>query len=388
MSFLTARRRLFVLTGATGSTDGSAAYLTPDQLRRVEKLAKSFDVSLGLKRVVSRDWLPEGWARLPDEMRPAWYELYTSRWRLLNPGYYRELLRHVRHAEAVLVVMPLLEGVPTVALSRLMRKPSYVMLVARSFGFRIAEGDRNAFRRLQGRLFVNVAGLFADRILTQGQYLGREFVRPLRRKVIVTLHTSIEPSDFVDLRSRHRDAIELLTVCRLVRTKRVDVTIRALELLVERGIEATLSIVGDGPDREALVEVAARSSVAKRIRFFGYVDPVILRARYRSAFAFVLPSETEGISLALMEAMTAGVPVIATPAGGLAEFLRHEVDSLVIRPDPVDLAAAAERLVHDPKLYVSLAANAQKKMRSVTADGWVNQLRHLVEEGLAERRAR
>jgi glycosyltransferase involved in cell wall biosynthesis len=195
------------------------------------------------------------------------------------------------------------------------------------------------------------------------------------------LHTTIEPSDFVDVRSRQPDTIELLMVCRLVWTKRVDVAIRALEALAARGIEADLSIVGDGPDRMTLERLAAQSVVAQRIHFLGYVDPMTLRDCYGSAFAFVLPSETEGISLAIMEAMTAGVPVVATRVGGLAEFLRDGVDSLVVRPDPKDVAASIERLVRDRDLYVALASNAQKKMRSVKLDGWVQELSRLVAGG-------
>jgi glycosyltransferase involved in cell wall biosynthesis len=382
------RHHLFVLTGATASADERGAFLTPDQLRRVEKLAQRFDTSLGLKGDPRRGSISDGMVRLPSEITPAWYELYASKWRLLNPLYYRGLLAHVRQADSLLVVMPVLEGVPTLFLGRLLAKPSYLLLVARSFGFRIQGGDKNAFRRAQGRVLVNLAGLLATRILAHGPYLVREFVRPLRRKVLVTLQTTLSDADFLPITPQRTESVELLIVSRLVATKRVDVAIRAMPLLAAKGIQAHLSVVGDGPERALLEELVERSAMDDIISFHGYLDAATVRARYESAFAFVLPSETEGVSLAIMEAMAAGTPVVATRAGGLSGFLKDGFNSVVITPDPANLAAGIERLVREPGLYAAIAKRAQEEMRSVRLDEWVEQLGDLVDDALAKRRAR
>lgn len=380
----TERRELFVLTGATAFRDDSGVFLIPNELRRVEKLSNEFDIRLGLKRVTSRG--PHSCA-VPNRIKPAWYPLYRSRLQLLNPFYYRDLLRHMQEADAVLVIMPVLEGIPCLLLARLLRTPSYLMLVSRATGFRVYGGEKNLYRRIQTSILMNLAGIFAHRVMADGKQLAREFWFPVRRRVRVVLFSTLTEEDFAPIPSEPPGQVELLTVCRLVGTKRVDVAIRSLPLLARKGIRAELSIAGDGPERANLQHLAEQLSVGHLVRFHGYLDPDELRTRYRSAFAFVLPSELEGLNLAIMEAMAAGRPVLATAAGEQAEFLRDGVDSLIISSDPADVATKIETLVRDPELYMSIARNAQQKIRSLNPDEWLHQLHQLVREDLSHARS-
>jgi glycosyltransferase involved in cell wall biosynthesis len=109
--------------------------------------------------------------------------------------------------------------------------------------------------------------------------------------------------------------------------------------------EWRLEVVGDGPERAALEQLATDV----RIRLVGERDDVpALLAR---SSVFVLSSRSEGLPLSVIEAMAAGLPVVASDVGGLRELVEHEVTGLLVAPGNVDaLAEALGRLVADPGL--------------------------------------
>ena len=105
--------------------------------------------------------------------------------------------------------------------------------------------------------------------------------------------------------------------------------------------------------------MAADLGLAGRVHFLGQRDdiPDLLAA----LDIFVLPSHSEGVSLALLEAMAAGLPVIATAVGGLPEVVTDGVNGLLIPPqDPEALAQALARLLDDPALAKKLGENARQ----------------------------
>lgn len=110
-----------------------------------------------------------------------------------------------------------------------------------------------------------------------------------------------------------------------------------------------LVLVGEGPERPALEAQAARLKLD--VTFAGArTDP---EAYLAAARVFVLPSLEEGMSNAVMEAMAAGVPVVATAVGGTPELLRHGRGLLVPPADPQVLAAAIEKALADPVTYIA-----------------------------------
>ncbi len=121
-----------------------------------------------------------------------------------------------------------------------------------------------------------------------------------------------------------------------------------------------LHVYGDGPDRPR-VEAAA-ATIADRVTFHGTV------ARPQSALAragvLVLPSLAEGFGLVLIEAMAAGVPVVATDVPGVRDVVRNGVTGLLVPPaDPAALAAAIGRVLHDRPLADRMAAAAGDDVR-------------------------
>jgi glycosyltransferase involved in cell wall biosynthesis len=117
-----------------------------------------------------------------------------------------------------------------------------------------------------------------------------------------------------------------------------DVLLRAAVTIVRRFPDATFDVVGDGPQREPLAALTHTLGLERAVRFLGHRDdiPALLAA----ADIFVLPSRSEAFPNAVLEAMAAGLPVVATAVGGIVELVADTRTGLLVRPDdPASLAA-------------------------------------------------
>ena len=148
------------------------------------------------------------------------------------------------------------------------------------------------------------------------------------------------------------DRVVVVHVGRLAAEKRVDVIVRAFQRacqLLPAGA-ARLIIAGTGPEETALRKLAGPNVV-----FPGVLDRRrVLPRLYASADAFLFSSLTETLGLVVLEAMSSGIPVIATPAGGVADHLRHDVNGIAVGPHSVEEMADA---------IVMLTLNADHRRR-------------------------
>jgi len=125
--------------------------------------------------------------------------------------------------------------------------------------------------------------------------------------------------------------------------------------------DAVFVLAGEGPERESLEALAAQLGIGERVRFLGRRDdvPQLLAA----CDVFALPSLYEGSSLAVLEAMAAGAPVVSSAIGGTDELIEDGSSGLLVPPgDAEALAAALRRLLGDPELRVSLADRARERV--------------------------
>jgi glycosyltransferase involved in cell wall biosynthesis len=156
-------------------------------------------------------------------------------------------------------------------------------------------------------------------------------------------------------RARHdRATPRLVTVGRLKRPKDFLTLVRALAALGPGSFEEAL-IVGEGPDRDAIQREIARLGLEDRVQLTGERSdvPELLAA----ADVFVLSSTSEGLPLSVMEAMAAGLPVVASAVGGVAELVVDgETGLLVPAGDPTELTSALERVLLDRQLRRRLGA--------------------------------
>ena len=118
-------------------------------------------------------------------------------------------------------------------------------------------------------------------------------------------------------------------------------------------------LVGDGLERHNVEHAAAAAGIRSRFIFAGYHQNV--RPFYALADIYVLSSHSEGSPNVLLEAMTAGVPIVATAVGGVPETVRHEETALLVEPHhPEQLAEAIARLLNDASLRGAFAGAASR----------------------------
>lgn len=140
----------------------------------------------------------------------------------------------------------------------------------------------------------------------------------------------------------------ILAVGRLVPVKGYDILLQAFATLRRRGSPAHLTIVGGGHERDGLLSLARQLGVGEALDLPGPLDAVEVRARLRRAAIFVLPSRSEGMPLALLEAMACGIPCVATRVGGVPEVVGSGAGLLVEPDQPDALANALHALLANP----------------------------------------
>jgi colanic acid/amylovoran biosynthesis glycosyltransferase len=143
--------------------------------------------------------------------------------------------------------------------------------------------------------------------------------------------------------------LRILSVGRLEREKGHSILLEAIAELRHRGTPVELVVVGGGTACGRLVERARELGLGGEVAFVGAVGGEQLRARYADADLFCLPSLGEGVPVVLMEAMTAGLAVVATRVGGVSELVEDGVSGKLVSPgDAGALASAIETLATDP----------------------------------------
>ena len=150
-------------------------------------------------------------------------------------------------------------------------------------------------------------------------------------------------------------------VGRMTGVKRTHDVLLALKTLRDNGVDAGLCLVGDGPDRESVEERAYDLGIARHCLYLGYQDDVA--SWYAALDAFILPSANEGTPVSAIEALAAGLPVVATRVGGVADVVRDGEDGYLVEPGDVDaMAAALARLARDPDLRGRIGASARDRV--------------------------
>ncbi len=162
-----------------------------------------------------------------------------------------------------------------------------------------------------------------------------------------------------------RGAHKILYVGRVVYQKGVRELVRSFAALCEQEEGVELVVAGDGEDLEEMMELARRLDVEDRVRFRGWVDRDELIGLYHEAMAVVLPSFSEGMPYAVLEAMAAGRPVISSRVSGMDEVVDHGVNGLLYNHgDEKGLQKAMLRLVRDPEESRRMGERARKDCRT------------------------
>lgn len=148
-------------------------------------------------------------------------------------------------------------------------------------------------------------------------------------------------------------------VGRISREKGLDILVEAMQRIED--VPVRLAVIGDGPERTLLATASSSSAIGQRIHWLGVVHGA---ARVMKAFdLLVISSRTEASPMTLLEAMHAGVPVIATAVGGIPDMVSKDEVMLVAPERPTELANAIRAAHDDPLAGALRAAQAEHRLR-------------------------
>lgn len=239
-------------------------------------------------------------------------------------------------------------------------------LLATSHGQRrLVAGGRARFLPLRLRLMRRLVHRFTAITPAMAEQLIAAGVVPAKVAVIPNGVDSaaLKPADAHLRRSQRarlgvaEDAVVAIFVGRLVALKRVDLLLRAWARVC-RQAEVHLLVVGDGPERQQLEALSGRLGLSS-VRFEGEHEEV--GPYLELADVFVLPSSHEGLSVALLEAMAAGLAPLATDLPGNRAVVQDGANGILVPPgDPVKLAAGLMRLLTNPELRRTLGIAAHE----------------------------
>ena len=276
---------------------------------------------------------------------------------ILNEALYIARLREIRKADVVHIFSAsywsfLLAPVPAIIIARLLRKP-----VVLHYHSGEAADHLTRWRRIV-RPFLRMV----DEIVVPSAYLQSVFAaHGYSARVVPNV---IDTSRFC-FRKRRALRPRLISARNLESHYRVDNTLRAFALLKQRFPEATLTIAGSGSELDRLRQIAPRDVV-----FAGSIDPSALPEFYDRADIFVNSSVIDNQPVSILEAFSAGLPVVSTGIGDIPAMLRDGAAGCIVpAEDPAAMADAIARLVEDPALATRLAERAHEEVERYT---WVN----------------
>jgi len=230
----------------------------------------------------------------------------------------------------------------------------------------LQEGDTLDYPKKQiGILWPFLKPLFraifrrADYIQAISNYLA-DWAKNMGAKCPVEVVPNGVDINKFEIRSTKSETKEkiLITVSRLVKKNAVGDIIESLQYLPEN---VKFLILGEGEEKEKLALIVTRYALQNRVKFFGFVEQSKMMDYFQNADIFIRPSLSEGLGTAFLEAMAAGLPVIATPVGGIPDFLRDNETGLFCEiNNPKSIAEKVKLLLENGGLKNKIIVNAQK----------------------------
>jgi glycosyltransferase involved in cell wall biosynthesis len=172
---------------------------------------------------------------------------------------------------------------------------------------------------------------------------------------------------------------------RMTAVKRTDVVLKSFRRLRDAGVDAVLCMVGDGPDRRSVEDLARELGIMRDCLFPGYQEDV---GRFFAAFdVFVLPSGNEGTPVTAIEALASGCPVVATRVGGVPDVVSDGEDGFLVEPGAVEeLADRLAQLAGDPALRMEMGRAGRKRMQTrYSVDRLIDDVDRLYRDLLAQK---
>lgn len=230
--------------------------------------------------------------------------------------------------------------------------------------------DFSATPRQQGPAVYQKLFSTADLVTVNSNYMGQQLQRlgcspdKIRK---LSYGIDLEKYPFRPRTLARDEPVRIVTVGRLVEKKGIEYVIRALAQVARRHPSLRYDVIGDGPLRQPLEQLAREQSIGDVVQFHGALSGERVRALLDQAHLFVLASVTaqdgdqEGTPVSLLEAQAAGLPVLSTFHSGIPEIVPDgESGWLVPERDPEGLAERLTNLLEHPEMWTSCGSQGRK----------------------------
>lgn len=210
-------------------------------------------------------------------------------------------------------------------------------------------------RRISRRVYRS-----AKRVVCISEHVREAVLDGARESRTSVVHNGVDPVMFSPGDASPSSPPKILSVGNLIPIKGHDVLIRATATLVPEFPELQLEIIGEGPERSRLEQLARELNLGNRVSFLGRRSRLQVAEAMRQGTMFVLPSRYEGLGCVYLEAMSTGKPVIGCRGQGISEIIQHGSNGFLVGPDnDRELALAIAMLLRDGNRMRSLGIAAR-----------------------------
>ena len=214
------------------------------------------------------------------------------------------------------------------------------------------------------KLFIKALFQKTDLFLCQGEE-WKSFasdVLKIQNSKIKIIRNWTASNDFLSIGSKRKiknsKDLKLLYVGWLIRDKGVQELLNVFKILINKGFNLSLTLVGDGNYREKIEDFASVNKLNKHIKIEGWINRDKLKKFYQESDIFILPSWKEGMPNALIESLATGLPSVATSVGVIEDNLNNNSDVVIVPPKNENkLLKAIEMLIIDINFRIKLSKN-------------------------------
>jgi 1,2-diacylglycerol 3-alpha-glucosyltransferase len=178
----------------------------------------------------------------------------------------------------------------------------------------------------------------------------------------------------------------IVSVGRLAHEKNWETLIRAVAQVYPQHRDMRLLLIGDGPDRQTLESLAMELGIAERVTFTGQLPFEKTPAYLKAADLFSFASVTETQGLVTIEAMAAGLPVVAVDGSGTHDIVEHGKQGCLVENDPSALASAINEVLSDPEQMKKFSVAALKKARTFDVNRLGRQMVKVYEQAIQDKK--
>ncbi|MDD2753718.1 MAG: glycosyltransferase [Candidatus Portnoybacteria bacterium] len=230
-----------------------------------------------------------------------------------------------------------------------------------------------------------------DLILSPSQSLANAMVSKGLKKLTTVLKNSIDTKLFHPVKDNETKeklkryfGIEDRSVAymgRLSYEKSIDQVIKAFPLMLEEMPSLKLMLIGDGPEKDKLKKLAEKLGVADNVIFTGFVYGETLARALQTNDVFITASKSENMPLSVLEAMSAGLPIVAAKENGLAEIVEENTNGFFARTDdPADIAQKTLAILSSPELLGKFSEGSRRLVMEYSEEKILTRLEDYYKE--------